>query len=82
MSRNPLDFLTKKEILVIDAMLLGHTTNSELARFLCYSESTIESRVSSILWKLGLNDRGKIILIGVALGRPIAAIERVMENNL
>ena len=63
----PPDPLTKRELEVLRLMAGGYS-NREIANALGTSEGTIKNHASSILSKLGVRDRTRAVLKGLALG--------------
>ena len=59
--------LTEREIEVLRLIAAG-SSNKEIAAQLSLTEETVKSRVSSILAKLGANDRTHAVTIGVKRG--------------
>jgi DNA-binding NarL/FixJ family response regulator len=63
----PPDPLTKRELEVLRLMAGGYS-NREIGEALGTSEGTIKNHASSILSKLGVRDRTRAVLKGLALG--------------
>jgi DNA-binding NarL/FixJ family response regulator len=64
---SPPDPLTRRELEVLRLMAGGYS-NREIAAALGASEGTVKNHVSSILSKLGVRDRTRAVLKGLALG--------------
>jgi DNA-binding NarL/FixJ family response regulator len=64
-----LDALTSREREVLAEIAKGRS-NREIARALTVSEKTVKAHVSSVLAKLGVQDRTQAALIAVRLERP------------
>ena len=61
------DALTEREIAVLKWVALGNS-NKEIADHLSIGEATVKSHVTSILSKLGANDRAHAVTIGLRRG--------------
>jgi DNA-binding NarL/FixJ family response regulator len=59
--------LTQREMEVLRLIAAGNA-NKEIAAQLSISEETVKSRVSSILAKLGANDRTHAVTLGLKRG--------------
>jgi DNA-binding NarL/FixJ family response regulator len=64
---SPPDPLTKREIEILRLMAGGYS-NREIADALGTAEGTVKNHASSILSKLGVRDRTRAVLKGIALG--------------
>lgn len=64
---NPPDPLTKREVEILRLMAGGYS-NREIAEALGTAEGTVKNQASSILSKLGVRDRTRVVLKALELG--------------
>lgn len=57
--------LTRRERMLIRTMLQGHTDVESLARELSISKRTVQTHLSNIYSKLGINNKAALVLLAV-----------------
>jgi len=72
------DQLTSREIDVLRLIGAGNA-NKQIADKLCIGETTVKNHISSILFKLGPNDRARAVAI--ALQRGIIELEMLQRSD-